>query len=292
MSLKVWFAMYPGDYIRDTGSLSLVEHGAYWRLLLHCYSRHEAAIPHDRRYRVAGANGAEETAAVDCVLAEFFQRDGEHWRHRRVEKELAVATEKYKKLSVSGQRGARKRWGGHSQANGHPNSHPNGDANREAIATPIANGMANACQSQSHPQSHPSAQQQSLEGAAVTARPPATGEHYGKRTDNTSTQGHRLPADWWPDAADCTYCTGLGLNIERTADEFRDYWHAEAGQRARKVNWSLAWKRWCRRAAEGFGNGRGTRSAGGDDSLVAAAVKQAHHHPDRADETDIPPWQE
>jgi len=29
MSLKAWFAMYPGDYVRDTGSLSLVEHGAY-----------------------------------------------------------------------------------------------------------------------------------------------------------------------------------------------------------------------------------------------------------------------
>ena len=32
-----WYPHYPGDYGRDTGHLSLIEHGAYRLLLDHCY---------------------------------------------------------------------------------------------------------------------------------------------------------------------------------------------------------------------------------------------------------------
>lgn len=278
MSLKAWFAMYPGDYVRDTGSLSLVEHGAYWRLLLYCYSRHEASIPHDRRYRVAGADGSEEAAAVDCVLEEFFQREGEFWFHQRVAKELAVADEKYKKLSVSGQRGAQKRWGGHGEANG--------QANREAITTPMANGMANSCQSQSHSPSHPPAHPV----MAVAEGHISEEAHHAKRPTR-QTQGQRLPADWQPDEGDVAYGRERGLDVARTAEDFRDYWLAESGQRARKLDWSLAWRRWCRTAAERQGGGQRRYRPATDEGLVAAALKAAHRNDDGHGQDDSPVWE-
>lgn len=38
--------------------------------------------------------------------------------------------------------------------------------------------------------------------------------------------------------------------IQNETDKFRDYWHAEAGQKASKLDWSKAWKVWMRRSLE------------------------------------------
>ncbi|HEX2858865.1 MAG TPA: YdaU family protein [Alphaproteobacteria bacterium] len=273
---RAWFAFYPGDYIRDTGHLSLREHGAYWKLLLYCYSRHEASIPHDRRYRITGADGIEEVAAVDCVLEEFFQRKGDFWFHQRVAKELAVADEKYKKLSLSGQRGAYKRWGSH------------GEANREAMATPMANDMANACQSQ--PQSHSPSHPPAHPVMAVTEGQLFKETHHEPKPSR-QTQGQRLPADWQPDERDIAYCQQCGLDVARTSEDFRDYWLAESGQRARKLDWSLAWRRWCRTAAERQGGGQRRYRPAADEGLVAAALKTAHRNHEGNSKDDSPVWE-
>lgn len=57
--------------------------------------------------------------------------------------------------------------------------------------------------------------------------------------------GHRLPEDWWPSGADQEYARGLGLDIERVADEFRAYWLALPGTKARKLNWSQTFRGRC-----------------------------------------------
>ena len=35
---RQWYSFYPGDYGRDTGHLSLIEHGAYRTLMDHYYA--------------------------------------------------------------------------------------------------------------------------------------------------------------------------------------------------------------------------------------------------------------
>jgi len=113
-----WYAFYPGDYGRDTAHLSLVEDGAYRRLLDRYYTTGRA-LPDDidRLFRICRAFTPAEQNAVRSVLDQFFVvEDGSYWQ-KRVERELVKQTAYQQKLSESGRRGAEKRWGGHGQAN-------------------------------------------------------------------------------------------------------------------------------------------------------------------------------
>lgn len=79
-----------GDYAGAAGHLSMLEHGAY-RLLLDRYYATEQPLPADLLaiYRVARARSADERAAVDAVLAEFFVLEGGEYRNRRCDAEIA-----------------------------------------------------------------------------------------------------------------------------------------------------------------------------------------------------------
>lgn len=82
-----YYEHHLGDYAKDTGHLSMLEHGAY-RILLDRYYSTEAGIPEDQVYRLARARTDAERAAVDAVLAEFFTRISGVWINRRAEAEL------------------------------------------------------------------------------------------------------------------------------------------------------------------------------------------------------------
>jgi hypothetical protein len=69
-------------------------------------------------------------------------------------------------------------------------------------------------------------------------------------------RGSRLPDGWVPNEEGRAYAVSVGLNPGKVAEEFRDYWHAKAGKEARKADWGLTWKSWCRRAAETGPKGR------------------------------------
>jgi uncharacterized protein YdaU (DUF1376 family) len=127
--MNIWYAHYPGDYGRDTAHLSLVQHGAYRLLLDHYYST-ASALPSDvtALHRVCRAFDQTERDAVDSVLKEYFELRADGYHNARADLELAKRAESRERLSTSGRRGARKRWGGHSEANcpaiAKPQSHP------------------------------------------------------------------------------------------------------------------------------------------------------------------------
>lgn len=87
-----YYERHLGDYARDTGHLSLCEHGAY-SLLLDRYYATEKPIPAALVYRVSRAQTPEEKAAVDAVLAEFFvPRDSDGttaFHNRRADEAIA-----------------------------------------------------------------------------------------------------------------------------------------------------------------------------------------------------------
>ncbi len=149
--MNPWHAFYPGDYLRDTAHLSLVEHGAYRLLLDHYYST-GVPLPSAKPalYRIVRAFEDSERAAVDAVLGQFFQLRKDGYHNERADKELAKRAEQQLKLSGSGRRGAETRWGkstsprvpdgqASSQANGHamaspqpqPDPHPKPEAEKE-----------------------------------------------------------------------------------------------------------------------------------------------------------------
>lgn len=103
-----YYERHLGDYARDTGHLSMVEHGAYTLLLDRCYAT-EQGIPQDQAYRIARARTKEEREAVDVVLAEFFTlQDGVHVQ-RRVQGEIEKARHRIEAARSNGRNGGRPR---------------------------------------------------------------------------------------------------------------------------------------------------------------------------------------
>lgn len=95
-----YYQRHIGDYIKDAGHLSLLEHGVFARLLDVYYGR-EAPIPDDQKYRLIMARTDEEKTTVDAILLEFFKFEGDAWRNKRCDEEIFKAQEKSRKASES-----------------------------------------------------------------------------------------------------------------------------------------------------------------------------------------------
>lgn len=103
-----YYERHLGDYSKDTAHLTMIEHGAYG-LLLDRYYGTEAGIPADQVHRIARARTKEEKAAVDVVLAEFFQLVDGLWINKRAEEEIAKAHVKINAAKENGKKGGRPR---------------------------------------------------------------------------------------------------------------------------------------------------------------------------------------
>lgn len=82
-----YYERHLGDYAKDTAHLTMLEHGAY-TLLLDRYYGTEQGIPADQAHRIARARSKEERAAVDAVLAEFFELRSDGWHQERCDAEI------------------------------------------------------------------------------------------------------------------------------------------------------------------------------------------------------------
>lgn len=129
-----YYPHHIGDYVKDTAHLSMLEDGAYRRMMDIYYST-EKPLPLDRAalYRLLRVSSKAEKAAVNVVLSEFFLEKVDGWHHGRCDEEIARAKEKSQKASDS----ARKRWG-EGNANADSNAmqtHSEGNApnNQEPI---------------------------------------------------------------------------------------------------------------------------------------------------------------
>lgn len=111
-----YYKRHIGDYAKDTGHLSLLEHGVYTVLLDRLYGS-ERAIPKDMVYRVTRATTKAERAAVDAVLREFFDLEPEGWMHGRVREEMDNAAERADANRENGKKGGRPK-----KAKGGPNA--------------------------------------------------------------------------------------------------------------------------------------------------------------------------
>lgn len=102
-----YYPRFPGDYMRKTMHLSMLEDGAYTRLL-DWYYANDRPIPHDRRYAVSRAASSAERTAVDAVLCEFFVADDGNHRNIRADAEIAAAAKRIEAAKLNGSKGGRK----------------------------------------------------------------------------------------------------------------------------------------------------------------------------------------
>src|SRR5437016_13313950 len=85
-----WSAFYWADYVADTGHLSLAEHGAYLLVMAHYY-RTRRPLPANASvlHRICRCTTDAEKHATEEVLIQFFSLDGDVYRHKRIDVELA-----------------------------------------------------------------------------------------------------------------------------------------------------------------------------------------------------------
>lgn len=78
-----------GDYLKDTAHLTMIEDGAY-RRLIDLYYQHEQPLPSEKRqvYRLARASSPAERKAVDTILDEYFTATPDGYRHSRCDEEI------------------------------------------------------------------------------------------------------------------------------------------------------------------------------------------------------------
>lgn len=86
-----YFELHIGDLAEATAHLSMLEDGAYGRLLRKYYAS-ERPLPADVKQiqRLVGARSKEEREAVDTVLAEFFVLQDDGWHQSRCDAEIAA----------------------------------------------------------------------------------------------------------------------------------------------------------------------------------------------------------
>lgn len=84
-----YYEHHLGDYLRDTAHLSMLEDGAYRRLIDAYYIR-EAPLPPTTRevFRLVRAQSKQDREAVETVLREFFTETPDGWVHSRCDREI------------------------------------------------------------------------------------------------------------------------------------------------------------------------------------------------------------
>ena len=87
-----WYKRFPADYNLDTNHLTMVEDGAYTRMLDYTYGTGKP-LPKDkeRLYRALRVQSEDEKKAVDFVLAEFWTEQDDGYVNARAQKEIAKA---------------------------------------------------------------------------------------------------------------------------------------------------------------------------------------------------------
>ncbi len=102
-----YYSFHVGDYRKDTGHLSLLEHGIY-RLAIDQYFLDESPLPKDmnKLKRMLCVRTADELQALENVLADFFVETDEGYEHERCTRELEIIYGKSKQASKA----AKTRW--------------------------------------------------------------------------------------------------------------------------------------------------------------------------------------
>jgi uncharacterized protein YdaU (DUF1376 family) len=113
-----------GDYARDTGHLTILEHGIYRMILDWCYLN-EKPITTEQAIRIGRGNPVE----TQSVLSEFFSQENDGWTHKRVSKEVAEYHIKSEKNRQNGIKGGRPKptnnpVGSQTDAKHNPNQEP------------------------------------------------------------------------------------------------------------------------------------------------------------------------
>lgn len=97
--------LYIGDYLRDTGTLTVAEHGAYMLMLLHVYAT-ERPLPRGRElHRLLRAETKADREAIDSVASRFWYVTPDGLLNKRADAEMVKANHQREVNRDVGKRG-------------------------------------------------------------------------------------------------------------------------------------------------------------------------------------------
>lgn len=239
-----YYPHHIGDYAKDTAHLTILEDGAYRRLLDLYYSS-ERPLPLNKEglYRLVRARTKEEKKAVDTVLAEFFSEEISCWRNKRADQEILKANEEGEEARAKREnelerqrRHRERRKSLFSQLREHGEV-PKWDTPLNELEALLKQCQQRTCHGDSN--------------VTTTAihKPIANNQEPITRVEAPQrSRGSRLPQGWEPDDDLKAWAIGErpDLDYPTTLARFRDYWVALPGSRGVKLDWPATFRNWVR----------------------------------------------
>lgn len=236
MSERPWYKRYGADFVHGSLGLSLEEKGAYSLCLDLIYDR-GGPIPDDARW-LAGVCGISvrkwntiRQALLDAQKLHLVD-GGLHNKRAIIELEKSLKTSR--KHAENGAKGGNKRAENARQSN------ENNDLDQARL-----NHRAHKPEARDQRKKDDANASSKESGLFDNPDPPPK--------PKPTTKGTRLPKDWYPSQALIDYAKLQGITDERlprVIEDFRDYWHAQPGQRGVKLDWDATFRSWCRREGD------------------------------------------
>ena len=215
-----YYEHHLGDYLRDTAHLSMIEDGAYRRLLDAYYIR-ETPLPQKISdvMRLVRAQNKSDRDATETVLREFFTETPNGWTHSRCEQEISRFQGKRAKAKAS----ADARWA---------DSERNANAMR-THSERNAFGMPRARVPDTSHQTPDTIEEKDPPASRV---PPVASPRPTKKCPS----GFKLTEE----LRSWAKTNAPGVNIDRETEAFRDHTFGTA-----RSDWDGTWRNWMRKAA-------------------------------------------
>lgn len=233
---------YPSDWRSGCIGLSLEQEGLYIRICAYIYETGQRlALDDSKAAKFLGVHTNAYRRYRDQLadLGKLLRTDA-GWTVRRVEKELAAAM------------GATQRSDGAPQEDG--------GAAVETVADTVPNTLTNTPTITPHNTPTVFSKNNNEISGSIKSQEPVSKKE--KKVPHTPRdRGGRLSSDWslpdeWRQWARLNFVSVEPVRIEKEAEKFADYWHAQPGSKGRKSDWLATWRNWCRTAFEGGRNGQ------------------------------------
>ena len=204
-----YYQHHIGDFIKDTSFLTNEEIGIYLKLIWLYYDT-EKPLPNNLFELGMKTATRDNQVVLEGLLEMFFLLDEENkcWHHNRCDKEIEHYKQQLTTASKAGKASALKR-----------------AMNKNATSVEQA------------------LNERSTEVQPTNNHKPITNNHIKeKRLGSRLAQDWILPDDWeyWANKQ------RPELNAKSVADQFKDYWISQPGQKGLKLDWEATWRNWVR----------------------------------------------
>lgn len=225
----VFMPLFIGDYMAGTSRLTTEQHGAYLLLMMDYWVN--GPLPADDAILANITRlSADAWSIAKASIKHLFHEENGCLRHKRIDAELARATENMAKASGKAKKAAEARW-----------------KNAPSNAPSIPQAMPEQC-----PLPSPLPSDKTITNSYELVTPQA---------ENKKARATRLPNTWTLD--DEFRSAALEINpqldlqaLSLMAAKFRDYWISKSGKDATKLDWLATWRNWVRNDTAGFQRAR------------------------------------